>query len=301
MTDPIGSAGTAPVASIIIPAHDEESVLPRLLQSLTSSGHEMFEIVVACNGCTDATVDVARSVAPTARVLELPEPSKRAALEAADRTASTFPRLYIDADVEVSAASVRALVDALDGDRVLAVAPVRVVPRSEMPRTVRWYYDVWELLPQVERGLFGRGVIALSERGNERVRGLPSVMGDDLVASEAFGDDERAIVAEATVVVHGPRTLTDLYRRRVRAVTGNTQADRAGLRSRTSVTSRSTLIHLATHQPRVLPKLPVFLGVGLAARLGARRAIRRGDFETWRRDESSRAPSSARSESDPPV
>lgn len=294
-----GDAGAVgPIASVIIPAHNEEAVVERLLRALTSDGAEHFEIVVACNGCTDSTAEVARSAAPGAVVLELPQPSKRAALEAADRAATRFPRLYVDADVELSASSAAALARALNADNgVLAAAPVRVVPRTELSPPVRWYYDVWERLPQVEEGLFGRGVIALSKPGNERVRALPSVMGDDLVASEEFTDGERAIVEEATVVVHGPRNVRDLYRRRVRAVTGNAQADDVGLRRSAARTSPARILQLAAEQPSIIPRLPVFLAITVAARVGARRAIRRGDFETWLRDESSRTGPSA----EPPV
>jgi hypothetical protein len=38
---------------------------------------------------------------------------------------------------------------------------------------VRWYYDVWTLLPGTQRGLWGRGVIALNEAGHRRLAGLP--------------------------------------------------------------------------------------------------------------------------------
>ena len=171
----------------------------------------------------------------------------------------------------------------------LAVGPQRRLVRDGMSPWVRWYYDVWEQLPQVRTGLFGRGVIALSESGNARVRSLPPVMGDDLVAAEAFTPSERSIVTEAEVTVWPPRTLGDLLRRRIRAVTGNAEADGAGLRSSEAVTSPRTLSATARRMPSLVPKLPVFVGVGIVARLGARRAIRRGDFETWRRDESSRA------------
>ena len=33
------------------------------------------------------------------------------------------------------------------------------------PWQVRWYYDVWTLLPGVQRGLWARGVIAVNEAG----------------------------------------------------------------------------------------------------------------------------------------
>lgn len=51
---------------------------------------------------------------------------------------------------------------------------------------MRWYYDVWQRLPQVREGLFGRGMIVLSPEGHERVRALPQVMSDDLAMSESF-------------------------------------------------------------------------------------------------------------------
>jgi hypothetical protein len=41
-------------------------------------------------------------------------------------------------------------------------------------------------------------------------------------------------------------------------------------------------------RPAFAAKLPVFAAVTVAARLGARRSVARGDFTTWLRDESSR-------------
>jgi hypothetical protein len=114
------------------------------------------------------------------------------------------------------------------------------------------------------------------------------MMSDDLVIAEAFEPHERAVVADAHVVVQPPRTVRDLYRRRVRAVTGNAQASAAGLQPERAVTSPSTLLRVVAATPALLVKLPVFLAMTVAGRVGARRAIRDGDFETWRRDESSR-------------
>jgi hypothetical protein len=106
--------------------------------------------------------------------------------------------------------------------------------------------------------------------------------------SEAFADEEKRVVPEAHVVVHPPKRLRDLHRRRVRAATGNAQADRAGLRKQQSATSWRTLWGIVRSEPSMLLRMPVFVGVSLVGSLGARRAIRAGDFDTWRRDESSR-------------
>lgn len=276
------------VASVIIPAHDEETVIADLLDGLIDDEPRRFEIVVVCNGCTDRTADVARAFGTDVAVVEIAEPSKRLALARGDEVARHYPRLYIDADVQIDAISIDALIGALSDRELLAVAPARRIPMDHSARLVRWYYDVWAALPQVRSGLFGRGVIALSEAGNTRVRSLPAVMGDDLVASEAFDPSERAIVDGAQVVVWPPRTMADLIRRRTRAMTGNDEADRAGLRRRESATSWGSLGNVMRSTPGLIPKVPVFVGVAAIAKWRARRAIRAGDTATWLRDNSSR-------------
>ena len=96
------------------------------------------------------------------------------------------------------------------------------------------------------------------------------------------------VVAGSVAVVHAPRTVRDLVRRRVRVVTGNAQAERAGVRRVGSRTRLRVLASLAVTRPGLALRMPVFVAVSLVAALGARRAIRAGDFITWQRDESSR-------------
>lgn len=278
---PSGSA-----ASVIIPAHDEERTIGRLLAQLVEASSPVpLEIIVVCNGCTDGTADVARGFG--VRVLEIPEPSKRAAMVKGDSVATAFPRVYLDADVEISRSGVESLAAALVGP-ILACGPARQIPRAGINPLVSWYYDVWESLPQVRTGLFGRGVIALSREGNERVRALPPVMSDDLAISEAFEPHEKRIVSEARVEVHAPRTVRDLVRRRIRVATGNAQADAGHLRGAEARTSPASLARLAREEPRLIGKISVFVAISLISRGLSHRRVRRGDFTTWLRDESSR-------------
>jgi glycosyltransferase involved in cell wall biosynthesis len=277
-----------PVASVVIPAHDEAQVIGRTLAGLLDRpGGSRLEVIVVCNGCTDDTAEVARRYAGV-HVIEIPAPSKQAAVAVGNRAATTFPRIHLDADVTVSCADVLLLARAVRGD-VHAAAPSRVVQLRRSSWVVRSYYRVWERLPQVRDGLFGRGVIALSEEGQRRVDALPRVMSDDLAVSEAFAPSERRIVRDAVVVVHPPRTTADLLRRRVRVVTGNAQAADLGIRHASSVTTPSVLLRMGIHDPRIGARIPLFLGIGLVARWRSRRAVRAGDFTTWLRDESSRA------------
>jgi hypothetical protein len=97
-------------------------------------------------------------------------------------------------------------------------------------------------------------------------------------------------VSDARVVVHPPRTLGDLVRRRIRVSTGVTQIEHAeSAPSSTARTRPADLLAIIRHAPRMAPRVMVFAAVTMLARLRARRAARRRDYSTWPRDESSRS------------
>ncbi|WP_310525804.1 glycosyltransferase [Nocardioides sp.] len=280
-----------PVASVVIPAHNEAATIGRNLAALRQGlGGDDLEVLVVCNGCTDETAAAARQADARARVIEIPEPSKVEAVRVGNAACDVFPRVHLDADIELSGASILALLEPLNAGRALASAPDRQVPRDGCSRWVSWYYDVWEQLPPVQSGLFGRGVVAVTAQAQERLSRLPDLLSDDLGMSDSFTAQEREVVSAAVAIVHPPRTLTDLVRRRIRIVTGNVQASRAGVRRPSSRTTWGTLAGLAVARPGLAIRLPIFLAVHVAAALGARKALRAGDFTTWQRDESSRRP-----------
>jgi hypothetical protein len=82
------------------------------------------------------------------------------ALKAGDEAATAFPRVYLDADVEIGANDIWELANALEAPGVLGAAPERQLDLTRSARLVRWYYDIWQRLAGVQRGLFGRGVVA---------------------------------------------------------------------------------------------------------------------------------------------
>ena len=277
------------VASVVIPAHNEAATIGRNLRALRrGTRDDDLEVVVVCNGCTDQTAAAARAADPRARVIEIDEPSKAEAVRVGNTATEVFPRVHLDADIELSGTDLLSLLEPLSRRGVLATGPRRDVPKTGCSRWVRWYYEVWESLPQVESGLFGRGVVALSEEAQARVSALPRMLSDDLGMSDAFSAQERCVVSTAVAVVHPPRTVRDLVRRRIRISTGNTQAARLGVRRPASRTRLRTLLALSVSRPGLALRVPVFLGVHVAALVGARRAVRAGDFTSWQRDESSR-------------
>jgi glycosyltransferase involved in cell wall biosynthesis len=278
------------VTTVVIPAHNEGRVIGRLLgQLVPAAAPAGLNVIVVANGCTDDTAEVAASFGPRVRVLSIPVASKRAALVAGDRAATDLPRVYVDADVELRAQDVQALAAALRQPGVLAAAPERVLGLDGAPWPVRWYYDVWTRLPEVRHGLFGRGVIAVDNAGQERIASLPPLLADDLAASLSFARHERSIVPGARAVVHVPRTFTDLLRRRVRAAQGVAQIERADRApDATARTRMPDLLAIARREPRMAPRVALFVSVAVLARLRARRAVARDDYSAWLRDESSR-------------
>lgn len=277
--------------SVVIPAYNEGRVLGRLLGRLLASAHPAeLDIIVVANGCTDDTVAVAAAFGPPVRVLTIASASKPEALAEGDRAARGFPRVYLDADVEIGAEDLRAMQEELKRPGILAAGPERELAMTGRSWAVRWFYDVWTCLPEVRRGLFGRGVIAIGEEGYDRVTRLQPVIADDTAVSLSFEPHERAIVSDARVLIHPPRTFADLLRRRVRIAESTTQLKTTvGMPDpHATQTQPSSLFSLARTGPRMTLRVGLFLAIGMAARLRASRSASRNDYSAWHRDESSR-------------
>jgi glycosyltransferase involved in cell wall biosynthesis len=278
------------VVAVIVPAHNEAGVIGRLLGPLAPHANaNEFELIVVANGCTDETPQVASSYGPGVRVVSIAEPSKRAALRAGDDAAQSFPRVYVDADVEIAPDDIKELADALRAPGILAAGPHRRLALAGRPWLVRCFYSVWTRLPEVTQGLFGRGVIAVSAAGHARIASLPPLQADDLAASLSFAATERLIVLTACSVVQAPWTTRDLLRRRIRVATGVLQVDETpGAPASTARTRPAELLAIIRAAPWLVPSVVVFVSIALIARRGARRAVRRGDYSTWLRDNSTR-------------
>lgn len=272
---------------VVIPAHNEERGLPRLLTALAPPpGEAPLSIVVVANGCTDSTAEVARQFGIS--VIETPIPSKIRALALGDAEVSTYPRLYVDADVVITYDDAHKLFAALS-QGVHAAGPARQFPMNSSSALVRWYYSVWQELPGVKSELYGRGVIAVDAVGHTRLGDWKSTMSDDLLIAMSFAPSERVVAQGAVAVIYPPKTYRDLVRRRVRAMTGNSQlaSHPDAPRLRGSGASPRFLARLLRSRPELLPGIVTFAFTAVVAKVRATIAVSTGDT-TWRRDESSR-------------
>lgn len=286
--------------SIVIAAHNEEYVIGHTLAALLTDTHaEALEIIVSANGCTDRTVTIATR--PGVLVIDRPDPGKAGALNAADAVATSFPRLYLDADIVVPAGGVDRLVAALANEP----APLAVVPRRRLntdgrPWPVRAYFAINERLPAFRDGLFGRGLIALSQEGRSRFSEFPTMIADDLFLDSQFSSDEKAEVNDVLVVVEAPHTTRDLLRRLVRVRRGNAEMRTASRQGQIAVAIRQSdrwawLRDVVLHQPTLAPAAVPYLALTFLAALLARRTSGRSGHD-WGRDESTRRDRGAGSE-----
>ncbi len=278
---------TRPSMTVVIPAHNEELGLARLLSRLLALADPgEFRVIVVCNGCTDASVTEAGKHGPDVEVVTLPAPSKAGALAVGGAMVRDFPVAFVDADVSLDARALRALVRRVTLEGFLAAAPERHLVRDQVSLSARWYYDIWERLPQVRSGLFGRGVIVLSESGYRRVAGMPDFISDDLAYSEAFEAQERTIAVDSTVSVWPARTWRSLLQRRIRVVQGVQELGAAGRVSPSSSTSPIDLLRIVAADPSMALRLPLFLVTTALVRMRVRLgAPAKG---VWLRDETSR-------------
>jgi glycosyltransferase involved in cell wall biosynthesis len=277
--------------SVVIAAHNEASVIGRCLDALMrqDAGKDPLDITVAANGCTDGTAQIARQRG--VRVVEVEEASKAIALNVGDAAARGFPRIYLDADIEVPQGAIIAFVQALGAARPLAAVPRRRVDVAGRPRAVKAYLAINSRLPAFQNGLVGRGMIALSERGRERFDAFPIMLADDLFLDSLFSPAEKTIVDSVEVSIAAPWRTSELIRRLVRVRRANAEMRAVGSAGKvtTSVRSADRLAWLKTvvlPNPQLAPVGVVYATISVLVALLARRRPRPG--KEWARDDTTR-------------
>jgi glycosyltransferase involved in cell wall biosynthesis len=214
-------------ASIVIPAYNEETRIRGLLETLSDpSTAGYYDVYVVCNGCTDATRQVAEEYAGVV-VAELAELGKYQALNEGDRLAGdVFPRLYCDADIRVSPASLAALVDALTTDEALVAGPEVHYAFEDSTWIVRMFFRGARnsVIARWNLGLLaGRGLYGASRAARSRFGSFPNLYADDLYFDSQFGPAEKAILRDVIVEAWVPANVRQLIIGEVRVAEGNRQ------------------------------------------------------------------------------
>ena len=190
---------TAPLINVIIAARNEENYIGACLDALLQQSEQAgrVEVILAANACTDRTAEVAGEMREqfdargwTLTILEVPEPGKVNALNAADRVATGDALVFLDADVRCDAELLAQLRAALASDRpTYATGRLQVAPAKTW--VTRRYARLWVELPFVKGGAVGAGLFSVNRAGRSRWAEFPDIISDDTFVRLQFSPEER--------------------------------------------------------------------------------------------------------------
>ncbi|MEP2530366.1 glycosyltransferase family 2 protein [Shimia sp.] len=274
------------LATILIPAHNEAAVIGQTLMHLACSANPgEFRVIVIANACTDATASRARSVMPTAHVLETEVAGKCHALNLgfmlADRNK---PVICLDADLVITSESLVALVAAMEDGQKQAACGQMDVCAAGASSVVRAYYKGWRTNPYFDCGKFG-GVFALAPEIAIQLFPLPLITADDEYVRRHVGKDRIAFVSDSRFVARAPKALNSLIQVRRRSLRGAREVSKMGLQSPERGSSVAVLGRLI-RQPKHALSIGVYACVNAWVRLSMRSSVFAAGH--WERDMTSR-------------
>jgi len=272
-----------PPGAVIIPAHNEAAVIGRTLSLLAEPlSHDALEVIVACNSCSDDTALIAAAV-PGVQVIEVPVASKPAALNAGDAAATKWPRIYLDADVELTPAALRQTLEHLSAHNdPMCVRPACVYDTGGATLSVQAYYRARTRLHGNRTAMWGAGVYAMNKAGHDRLGTFPEhLTGDDLLIDRQYAGHEKHVLDCPPVVVRTPRSPRALLATLGRIYRGN-----AAQEGRIGSTTLATLLELigSVRGPGSALDAAVYAGFSLAGRWLSFGSSGWGRDETSRKD-----------------
>lgn len=155
-----GASEPLPTVSVVMPVHDGEALVAAKLRNLLALDYpaDLVEVLVACDGCSDASAGIARSIGdPRVRVLEFSQRrGKASCLNDAVAAAGGELLLMVDARQRLESGALRALVESL-GDPAMGAVGGQL--RFEDPSTgfaasvdAYWRYESMIRLAEARSG-----------------------------------------------------------------------------------------------------------------------------------------------------
>ncbi|WGZ92633.1 MAG: glycosyltransferase [Candidatus Thiothrix putei] len=274
------------MASVIVPAHNEASVIRRCLDSLKDQP-DIETLIVACNGCTDNTADIVRNEYPQAICLEIEIPSKVNALNEAEKHVTSWPVFYLDADTCLSPNAIHAITQIMASGSPLLAAPEPVIDTSQSSWAVRQYYRIWLQLPYIREGVVATCSYVISREGHQRFQKFPAVINDDGFVRCQFERHERHNIAGTQIFINAPRNLTSLIKIKTRARLGNMQLASSNLCTKTDKKPYSRILLDKLMSRDAVPAI-VYVFIASFIRWRAKQQYRHLQTYTWEKDQSSR-------------
>ncbi len=227
-----GAGEPRPLISFVVPAHDEEALLPRTLESLHAAARAAgvaYEIVVADDDSADATPRIAAERG--ARVERIAARCIAAARNAGASASSGEILVFVDADTVVPEETLAALVAAVE--RGAAGGGATVVFDGEIPLWARGFLFV--LNPLMRRARLSGGCFLFARReAFDAAKGFD----ESVLVSEEIGFCRRLrrcgpfVVLRERVVTSGRKLRAHSFREILAALGAIALRGRAGARNR---------------------------------------------------------------------
>lgn len=273
--------------AVLVPAHNEERLLPQLLTSLLKQDYppDLYTVHVVADNCTDGTAGVARAMG--AVVHERVDPERRGKGHALnwllDRLWAGEERydavLVLDAD-SVASENLLAVMDArlARGEKVVQAACYVRDPEQSWQVSLRYValalFNVLRPMGRValggSAGLKGNGMAFAAEIAR-RYRWSPSLVEDVELHTELVLNGERVFFApDAKVWAELPRTLGNSRTQYVRWERGRLEVTRHYLpRLLGEAARRRSFVLLDSAMELLVPPFTILSGLSLAGLLAA--------------------------------
>lgn len=233
---PVARAPYFPPVSILIAVYNGERYLEAKLRSILALDYpkENMEILVASDGSTDTTADIARSYAGRGvRLLQLPRGGKCAALNAAIAEAKHEMLVLTDVRQALAPDSLARLMENMADPQVGAASGeltiLRGASQEEAAVGLYWRYEVWiRLRLSAIDSIFGAtGAYYVLRRHLAVPLPADTLLDDMHLPLTAFFRGYRLIVDSRARMFDYPTGLGQEFWRKVRTLAGNYQILRA--------------------------------------------------------------------------
>ena len=274
------------MATIIVPAHNESSVIRACLDSIIHQDH-VDQVIVACNGCTDDTANKVQTYYPDVICLDIAKASKTNALNEAEKFITSYPVFYLDADTALDPQAISTITAHLQKNDLLLAAPTPNIDVSESSWVVRQYYKIWLQLPYIKDGVIGTCSFIISEAGRKRFNTFPDIINDDGFVRCCFDSHERGNIKGTSIFIKAPKTVYSLIKIKTRARLGNMQLTASNLCARPKQANYSASLKEKILSRNCIAAF-VYIGIALIIRVRAKKQYRKLDSYVWEKDFSSR-------------
>lgn len=274
------------MATVIVPAYNESKVIRRCLDSLLLQ-EGVDEIIVACNGCRDNTVQIVYQEYPNVICLDIKTPSKVNALNEAEKLVKSWPVIYLDADLQLWPCAVKHALEGMRKNSYLLVSPTPIMDTSNSSWIVKQYYKTHRQLSYVDEGVIGTGTFIMDKEGRARFGEFPQVINDDHFVRSQFEESELANIPESKVTVTAPRNAWSLIKILTRSNLGNIEIDVKGLSIEKEKPSY-TRIFLSRLLSREFLSTAIYLILVITAKTRAKHQFKSLHNYRWEVDSSSR-------------